>query len=83
MTEEERKTFFVDGALFNENWNKFLAKEVLKYADEHVAYSVDGTRILAHGKTLEEALAALTAAGLDPEKVVWDQLPPADIDSFL
>ena len=83
MTEEERKTFFHDGALYNENRRKFPAEELWKHADEHVAFSLDGTRILAHGTNFEETWAAMKAAGLDPEKAVWDHLPPRDEDTIL
>jgi hypothetical protein len=48
-----------------------------------VAFSADGTRILAHGKEFEEVKAAMEAAGLNPFDAVWDQLPPLDVDSML
>jgi hypothetical protein len=46
MTELERKTFFFDGALYNENRRKFPAEELWKHAGQHVAFSLDGTRSL-------------------------------------
>jgi hypothetical protein len=83
MTEEERKNFFHDSALYIANRSKMPREEWLKYADEEVAFSLDGTRILAHGKTFEEVLAAMKAAGLDPERAVYDHLPPEWEDSRL
>lgn len=83
MTPEERKTIFFDGALYCENRNKIPREEWLKYADEHVAISLDGTRILAHGKDLDSTVEAMRAAGLDPEKAVWDHLDPLDVDCIL
>ena len=69
--------------MYCENRNKIPREEWLKYADEYVAISLDGTRILAHGKDFEEAWEAMKAAGLDPEKAVWDQFPPLEEDSIL
>ncbi len=83
MTEEERKNFFHDGALYCVNRGKIPREEWLKYADEHVAISLDGTRILAHGKTWEDAWAAMQAAVLDPEKAVYDYISPLDEDCIL
>ena len=58
-------------------------EDLLKLAGEWVAFSADGTRILAHGKEFEEVKAAMEAAGLNPFDAVWDQLPPLDVDSML
>jgi hypothetical protein len=52
-------------------------------AGEWVAFSADGTRVLAHGKTFEEVKATMVAVGLNPFDAVWDQFPPADVDCLL
>jgi hypothetical protein len=70
-----------DVSRFNDNQRKF-PQDVSKYAGECVAWSPDGLTLLAHGKTFEEALALLKAAGHNPSAVVWDDVPP-DQDGFL
>jgi hypothetical protein len=45
------------------NRNRFPAEELARYAGKYVAWSLDGTRILAHGDDLEEVAQVLGAGG--------------------
>jgi hypothetical protein len=74
---------WVDGALFNENANKIPAEEQLRYAGRRVAFSLDGTKIVASGKDYEELSAALKTAGIDPSRVVWGYIPAEDEDPLI
>jgi predicted RNase H-like HicB family nuclease len=56
---------------YNENRNKFPPEELAKYEGKYVAFSPDGTRIVASGATEEELDAALTAAGIPISQVVY------------
>jgi hypothetical protein len=56
---------------FLQNQRKFPWEELQKYADLHVAWSWDGTRIVASGKTNEEVYENVKQAGLDPARVVF------------
>jgi hypothetical protein len=56
---------------FDENQRKFPPEELAKYWGKHVAYSPDGTRIVASGDTWDELDAALDAAGIDFTQVVY------------
>lgn len=63
---------------FNENIHKFPPEELLKYRGQHVAWSLDGTRILASAGTEEELEQRLRAAGIDPRLVVPEFFSTAD-----
>jgi hypothetical protein len=83
MIDKETGVFVPDFSMYSWNRVKFPAEELLKYPDEWVAFSPDGTRILAHGKVFEEVRAAMRAKGLNPSDAVWDQLPPAGEDTII
>ena len=55
---------------YEENRSKFPLEELAKYWGKHVAFSPDGTRIVASGDTLEELDATLDAAGIHFSQVV-------------
>jgi hypothetical protein len=59
------------------NRSRFPSDELAKYAGCYVAFSLDGTRILASGGTEEALEAQLLAAGIDPSQVVGSYVPPA------
>ncbi len=83
MNEKNSDAPWVDGALFNDNANKIPAEEQLRYAGKRVAYSLDGSRIVASGNDYEELAAALKSAGIDPSRVVWGYIPGEDEDSLI
>jgi hypothetical protein len=53
-----------------------LQEEADAYRDEWVAWSADGTRIVAHHHDPLEVAAMVKAAGLDSEEVVMSYVPP-------
>lgn len=59
---------------FDENCRHIAQEELDKYAGRHVAYSCDGTRIVASGGDIEELVRNIQAAGFDPSRVVWTYL---------
>jgi hypothetical protein len=84
MNDNENGVFVPDISMYGENRKTFPPREeYLKLAGEWVAFSADGTRVLAHGKTFEEVKATMVAVGLNPFDAVWDQFPPADVDCLL
>ncbi|HTU92301.1 MAG TPA: hypothetical protein VMF69_19625 [Gemmataceae bacterium] len=64
---------------YQENRNKFPPEELAKYWGKHVAFSPDGTRILASGDTWEELDAALDAAGIHFSQVVYSYVYRPDV----
>jgi hypothetical protein len=83
MNAPHAKIPWFDGGLYNENRNKFPEEQLEPYAGQWVAFSLDGTRILAAGKDLEEAMAKLEASGIDLPNAVWCHLDPPDVDTWL
>ena|SRR5215469_6085877 len=58
------------GPNYEQNRAKFPLDELAKYAGQYVAFSLDGTRILAGADTMEAVEEKLIAAGIDPARVV-------------
>ena len=74
---------WIDGNLFIVNRNKFTYEQLAPYAGQHVAWSTDGTRIVAHHADFEELFAAVLQSGLSSEDVVFSYIPPLDApDSY-
>jgi hypothetical protein len=58
-----------------ENRRRFPLEEVNKCAGQWVAWSVDGSKIVAHHEDLMEVSRMVKAAGLDHEDVIFDHIP--------
>jgi glucose/arabinose dehydrogenase len=63
---------------YEENRSKFPLQELAKYWGKHVAFSPDGTRIVASGDTEVELDDALDAAGIHFSQVVHSYIDPPD-----
>jgi hypothetical protein len=55
---------------YDENRRNFPVEELAKYCGKHVAFSLDGTRILASGDSLEAVDQNLEAMGIAFNQVV-------------
>jgi Family of unknown function (DUF5678) len=64
---------------FHENCRHIAQEELDKYLGRHVAYSWDGTHIVASGKDIEELSRNIDAAGLNPSRVVWGYVDAGDV----
>ena len=65
--------------LFIKNRQAFPPEELAKYAGQWVAWSRDGTRIVAGSSESDAALiAALERAGEDPLEFVFGYIPSGD-----
>jgi hypothetical protein len=73
----------IDLALFQENWRKIPSEQLLPYAGQYVAFSADGTRVVAWGPDYDAVEAQLNSLGLDGSEVVWDRIPGLDEDTWL
>lgn len=60
------------------NRQAFPPEELMKYGGQYVAFSWDGTHIVASALTYEELEDRVTAAGHDPERVVSAYVDPPD-----
>ena len=65
-----------DLRFFDENRSRFPLDQLLPYAGQHVAWSPDGTRILAAAYSREELDEKLEAAGIHFSQVVHDYIDP-------
>jgi hypothetical protein len=79
MSTNDKRVEPPDLIHYEENRSKFPPEELLKYAGKFVAFSPDGTRIVASGDTDEEMEANVIAAGIHPSQVVGAYIDPADV----
>ncbi len=63
---------------YEENRCKFPLEELAKHWGKHVAFSPDGTRIVASGDSLEEVIEKLQAAGIHFSQVVHSYIDGPD-----
>ena len=63
---------------FQEGRAKFPDEELLKYVGRWVAFSADGSTIVASGKDLDELEERLHTLGIDPQDVVFEGVPSDD-----
>lgn len=61
---------------WRENRIKFPPEELLKYAGKHIAWSWDGTAIVASGDDEGELWEKVKAMGMNPSRVVYDYVDP-------
>jgi hypothetical protein len=67
---------------FFENRRNFPPEQLLPYAGQHIAWSWDGSRILASDPDAEVLEQKLVEAGHDPQRVVFSYVPPPDVSYF-
>jgi len=60
------------------NRHQFPDDELEKYAGKYVAWSPDGTRIIASADNLEKLCEAVDASGYDAGDIVMEPIPHAD-----
>lgn len=65
-------------ACFTENRLKFPPEELLKYAGKHIAWSWDGTHVVASADSHAEIFEKVKALGVNPSRVVYDYVDPPD-----
>jgi hypothetical protein len=62
---------WVDTSEYNENRANYPPDLLIPYAGQHVAWSLDGRRILMSGESMEDVDKKLVAVGIDPRRVVF------------
>ena len=68
---------------FDKNRNEFPAEELWKYAGQHIAWSWDGTRILASAADDAQLYQKLIELGIDPQRVVFGYAPDPNTSYLL
>src|SRR5581483_324400 len=83
MNNDFPKIVRPDTSHYTENRKKFTYEDLLPYADQWVAWSPDGTRVLASGKDLFATIEQMKATGLNPHEAVWESFPPLGAEDTL
>ena len=65
-----------DPSLWDENRSKVPPEQLLPYAGQHVAWSANGTTIVASGSDIPSLERNLVALGIDPTEVVFGYIDP-------
>ena len=60
---------------YNDGRADFPLEELGKYMGQTLAWSPDGTRILASGDCTDAVIEKLAALGIPPIQVVWEDMP--------
>ena len=60
--------------MYANNRARFSLEELRKYADQWVAFSLDGSRVLASATTLTQLEDRLAAAGVDAQNVALERV---------
>ena len=63
---------------FLKNRHQFPPAELDKYAGRYVAWSPDGSRIIASDDDYQKVAAAVDASGYDPADIVMEPIPLPD-----
>jgi hypothetical protein len=82
MIKKYEETVLRDVAFFSENRSKFPPEELARFSGQYVAWSPDGTRILASGADADAVENKLIAAGINLSAVVLGFVDPLD-EGFL
>ncbi len=79
MSQPERDDMvWVNSALVTENFNKLPPAELLKFAGQYIALSLDGSRILASGADEQQMEENVKKLGINPNRVIGMYMPGED-----
>jgi Family of unknown function (DUF5678) len=67
-----------DRAKYLENRQNFPLDELLQYRGQWIAWSPDGSRIVAHADDLGALIELVRSAGDDVERCILEGIPDAD-----
>ncbi len=83
MSADSRPQQRIDLVRHMENRRLIPVEDFRIYAGQHVAYSADGTRIIAVGIDYESLASSLRDMGIDGGDVVWSYIPGLNEDTWL
>jgi hypothetical protein len=73
---------WLDYKTFEENRRRFPQEELMKYAGQNIAWSIDGTRIIASGKDVNELVDKLEAMGVEAGTFVIGYIGDPDVSQL-
>jgi len=79
MNDSRQVPDLIDWQVFHANQQNHTVEQLAPYEGRHVAWSLDGTRILASGEDMGEVCRNLVTAGFDPSRVVFGYIDPPDV----
>jgi hypothetical protein len=79
MDETQQALGVADLREYAANRRRFPPDELAKHAGRYVAFSLDGSRIVASAASEEELERQLLASGIDPSQVVGSFIPSAGV----
>jgi hypothetical protein len=82
MSDQTASIPWLDYQTFEENRRRFPHEELMKYVDQSIAWSWDGTSILACGKDHADVHEKLVAMGIDPSRVVFSWVDDPDVSQL-
>jgi hypothetical protein len=82
MSDQKADIPWLDYQTFEENRRRFPHEELMKYAGQSIAWSIDGTRIVASGKDVNEVADKLAALGIDVSQTVLSYVPDPDVSQL-
>ena len=74
MSSNGKMDGWIDGTLYSKNRRDFPLQELQKYAGQWVAFSADGTRIVASHPTMLGLCDLLDKEGIDSMSVVLSEI---------
>jgi hypothetical protein len=84
MTKSSKVKPLPDHETYVKNRSRHSLDELARYGDQWVAWSADGTTVVAHHKDPLEVTAMVLAAGVDSEEVHLEWIPPdSEVDVYL
>jgi hypothetical protein len=75
MPEQRDGVVVSDRDLYVKNRNRRTLEELLAYEDQWVAWSRDGSRMVAHDKDPVAVTQAVKGLGVDSEQVILEYIP--------
>jgi hypothetical protein len=79
MSETSNAPEWPDLSQFQQNRAKIPPEVLLPYVGQYVAWSLDGTRIVASAADEAELIAELRREGIDLGQVVLDHVPDPNV----
>lgn len=83
MPDNDRTNHTIDLNEFIQNREKVPFEALLPFAGQHVAFSADGTRVMAHGPDHAAVFLQLEKLGISSSNVVFDYIPGPEEDTWL
>jgi hypothetical protein len=83
LSEDGKRSEPPDAGLYSENRIKYPLDELTPYCGKTVAWTPDGTRIVAVGPDFQTLWDQMKSDGIDPSQFVIEDIPPLDEDTWL